>query len=203
MKENNKGHWEHVYQTKSPNEVSWTQAVPQTSLDFIYALDLPKSARIIDIGGGDSNLADHLLEAGFVNITVLDISETALARAKARLGEKNQQIKWIVCDIAHFKPTETYHLWHDRAAFHFLTQDSLIAAYLDIARKAVDQYMFIGTFSENGPDKCSGLPVKQYSALQLKQVFARYFSPLNCITQNHTTPFGTTQNFLFCGFQKQ
>jgi|SRR6185437_3399352 len=202
MKEN-KAHWEKIYQTKKPAEVSWTQAVPQTSLDFIHSFNLPKTAGIIDIGGGDSALADHLLAEGFTDVTVLDISASALEKAKTRLGSKSKFVTWIVSDVTDFKPTRQYDLWHDRATFHFLTAENQLAPYLAIAGKAIARYMVIGTFSENGPDKCSGLPVKQYSELQLQKQLKRDFTKMRCINEDHKTPFGTKQNFLFCSFKKK
>jgi len=202
MKEN-KAHWEKIYQTKKPAEVSWTQAVPQTSLDFIHSFNLPKTAGIIDIGGGDSALADHLLAEGFTDVTVLDISASALEKAKTRLGSKSKFVTWIVSDVTDFKPTRQYDLWHDRATFHFLTAENQLAPYLAIAGKAIARYMVIGTFSEKGPDKCSGLPVKQYSELQLQKQLKRDFTKMRCINEDHKTPFGTKQNFLFCSFKKK
>lgn len=197
-----KNHWETVYNTKSPNEVSWTQDVPQTSLDFIHSFNLPKTARIIDIGGGDSKLVDFLLQEGFENITVLDISEKALERAKERLGTKASKVKWIVSDITEFTPAEHYDVWHDRATFHFLTTNEQITKYLETARSAVDSYLTIGTFSDNGPTKCSGLEIKQYNEAQLQTQLAQGFQKIRCITEDHTTPFNTKQNFLFCSFKR-
>ena len=158
-----KNHWETVYETKNPDQVSWTQELPQTSLDFISSFELSKDASIIDVGGGDSKLVDYLLEKGFENITVLDISEKALEKVKNRLGSKAQKVNWIVSDITEFEPTTTYDVWHDRATFHFLTTNAQISKYMEIARKSVNQFMSIGTFSEKGPTKCSGLDIKQYT----------------------------------------
>jgi ribosomal protein L11 methylase PrmA len=203
VKEDSKLHWEQVYQTKSPEQVSWTQAVPHMSLDLIRSLQLPKTARIIDIGGGDSTLADHLILEGFVNITVLDISSSALEKAKTRLGDKSKLVKWIVSDITMFEPEETYDLWHDRATFHFLTEENQVATYLNIVEHAVAQCMIIATFSETGPEKCSGLPIKQYSQAQLTGKFKKDFVPVNCGNDIHITPFNTKQNFLFCSFKKR
>src|SRR5690349_12261324 len=129
---NSKAHWEKVYGTKTPDQLSWTQAVPRTSLDFIDAFHLSRTARIIDIGGGDSRLADFLLEEGFLDITVLDISEEALQRARLRLGEKASLVRWVVSDITEFQPGDAYDLWHDRATFHFLTRQPQINRYLSI-----------------------------------------------------------------------
>ncbi|REC43384.1 class I SAM-dependent methyltransferase [Chryseobacterium pennipullorum] len=197
-----KNHWEHVYETKTPDQVSWTQEKPKTSLDFIRSFALGKDARIIDIGGGDSNLADFLLEEGYENITVLDISAKALDRAKQRLGEAAGKVKWIVSDITSFEPAETYDIWHDRAAFHFLTTPEQVSKYIDIAEKNVRGYMILGTFSKNGPAKCSGLNIQQYDELSLSEKFEPSFEKIKCLTEDHTTPFDTIQNFIFCTFKK-
>lgn len=193
-------HWEAVFTNKQPHEVSWTQEVPQTSLNFIASFNLPKTAGIIDIGGGDSRLVDFLLENGYRDITVLDISEQALERAKARLGPKENLVKWIVCDITGFETQRQYDIWHDRAAFHFLTPEAQVEKYLAVAQKAVSGFMAIGTFSEQGPMKCSGLEVQQYSEDKLQEKLAGAFQKIRCITEDHVTPFKTIQNFLFCSF---
>lgn len=198
-----KSHWETVYKTKNTNEVSWTQKVPQTSLDFIKSFNVEKSAPIIDIGGGESNLVDFLIKEGFTDITVLDISEEALEKAKKRLGLKANNVKWIVTDITTFTPHRQYKVWHDRATFHFLTTNSEIQTYLSIAKMAINGYIAIGTFSENGPQKCSGLEIKQYSETQLQTVFSNEFEKIKCINENHTTPFNTVQNFTFCSFKNR
>jgi len=195
-------HWENVYKTKKPNEVSWTQPVPQTSLELIRALHLPRTASIIDIGGGESTLVDHLLNEDFENITVLDISSKALDKTKQRLGAKAEKVKWIVNDITEFNPDTTYDLWHDRATFHFLTTPTQINKYIDIASNAVKGFLTIGTFSENGPTKCSGLPITQYNEEGLSALMQNGFEKIKCITEDHTTPFNTKQNFLFCTFKK-
>lgn len=200
---NRKDHWEHVYGTKQPSEVSWTQDVPHTSLAFIHSFSLPKTSRIIDIGGGDSKLVDHLLDEGYENIAVLDISEQALQRAKKRLGDRANQVEWIVSDITQFNPQKSYDVWHDRATFHFLTTTEEIQRYLATARKTVKSYMAIGTFSDAGPKKCSGLDIHQYSESELQQTLETGFEKLKCITEDHVTPFNTTQNFLFCSFHKK
>ncbi len=198
-----KSHWENVYTTKQPHEVSWTQEVPTTSLKIINSFNLDKSAGIIDIGGGDSNLVDFLLDEGYTNISVLDISGEALERAKKRLGAKADNVKWIESDITEFKHTEQYAMWHDRAAFHFLTTPEQIANYVATAAKAVTDYLAIGTFSENGPKRCSGLDITQYSEKKLENTFTASFKKTDCLTEDHTTPFNTTQNFIFCSFKKR
>ncbi len=201
--DNRKNHWENVYETKNPDQVSWTQETPKTSLELILSFNPPKDAKLIDIGGGDSKLVDYLLNYGFENITVLDISEKALEKAKLRLGNKAEKINWIVSNINEFEPNATYDIWHDRATFHFLTTDEQIDKYLDTARKSVTGFMVIGTFSENGPTKCSGLEIKQYSEQTLTDKFKNDFEKLKCFTEDHTTPFNTIQNFVFCSFKKR
>lgn len=195
-------HWDNIYSNKQPEELSWTQEIPTTSLDFIRSFNLPKSARIIDIGGGDSKLVDYLLEEGYQNLTVLDISEKSLERAKIRLGSRSEMVQWIVSDVTEFQPSEKYDLWHDRAAFHFLTDSEKVTTYINIASESVAGYLTIGTFSESGPDKCSGLKVQKYSEELLQNTLSRYFKKLLCKEEKHTTPFNTVQNFLFCSFIK-
>jgi SAM-dependent methyltransferase len=203
MEENRKNHWETVYETKNPNEVSWTQEIPKTSLDFIKSFDLSKKSKIIDIGGGDSKLVDFLIEEGFENITVLDISAKAIEKAKARLGVNAEKVNWIVSDITEFETNETFEVWHDRATFHFLTSEEQIQKYMETARKSVSGYLTVGTFSENGPKKCSGLDIKQYNEETLTAEMENGFEKIKCVTEDHTTPFETKQNFIFCSFKRQ
>ncbi|GEC78136.1 class I SAM-dependent methyltransferase [Flavobacterium aquatile] len=203
--ENNKSHWENVFATKNPNEVSWTQKYPKTAMKYIESLGLSKTAKIIDVGGGDSNLVDALVENGYENIWVLDISEFALEKAKKRLGEKAAKVNWIVSDINEFSTDLKFDFWHDRAVFHFLTNQESIDKYVALITKAIaDKGNFLlGTFSENGPLKCSGLEIKQYSEHLMRQTFYQNFDALKCFTENHITPFNTIQNFQFCGFRKR
>ncbi len=202
MAVNFKQHWEHVYFSKEPHQVSWTQETPQTSLDFIQAFELDKSSNIIDVGGGDSKLVDHLLDAGFENVHVLDISGTALEKAKKRLGERAALVTWIESDIREFIPKTTYEVWHDRALFHFLTDENDIAKYVELVNACASNYLIIGTFSNNGPEACSGLQVKQYGETELTEVFKARFEKLECFTRDHITPSGSVQNFLFCSFKR-
>jgi len=199
-----KQHWENVYQTKQLNEVSWYQTIPETSLHFFEELEVPVTAKIIDIGGGDSLLVDHLLAKGYQNITVLDISQTAIEKAKQRLGDKSKNVKWIVADASAFKPVEKYDFWHDRAAFHFLTDEQEISRYLDTAMHYINPagILLIGTFSEQGPKKCSGIEIKQYSEITMTDRLKDFFEKIKCITVDHKTPFNTIQNFIFCSFKK-
>ena len=202
MIEGKKQHWDTVYTTKQPDEVSWTQEIPKTSLDFIHSYNLSKTASIIDVGGGDSRLVDYLLDEGYENLTVLDISDKALNRAKARLGDRAIKVKWVASDITEFMPDTNYDVWHDRATFHFLTTYDQIETYLATARMAVTGYLTIGTFSDKGPKICSGLEIKQYTEPQLEHQLSNGFNKIKCITEDHVTPFHTTQNFLFCSFRK-
>ncbi|MFN0036065.1 MAG: class I SAM-dependent methyltransferase [Saprospiraceae bacterium] len=200
-----KSHWENIYQTKAPDEVSWFQEYPRTSMDFVELFDLPKHARIIDIGGGDGNLVDALLEQGFTNITVLDISANAIERARARLGNRANEVQWVVSDVTEFEPAQPYDFWHDRAAFHFLTTEATVRRYADIAQRAVRPggYFVLGTFSEKGPRKCSGLDIQQYSRAGMNAVFGQFFRRIKCREIVHVTPFQTNQNFLFCSFRRR
>ncbi len=201
---NKKEHWEQVFNTNQANEVSWYQSTPMQSLDFVKQLAIPADAAIIDVGGGDSLFVDHLLHLGYKNISVLDISATAINNAKMRLGVKANAVKWIVSDVLQLNSEEQYDCWHDRAAFHFLTTATEIDKYLSVAQKHISPTgkLIIGTFSTAGPEKCSGLPVKQYSENMLASTLQKWFSKIRCITTDHVTPFKTIQQFLFCSFQK-
>ncbi|MEI7628629.1 MAG: class I SAM-dependent methyltransferase [Bacteroidota bacterium] len=198
-----KEHWDTIYKTKQPNEVSWTQEVPVVSLEFVHQFKIPKIAKIIDIGGGDSKLVDFLLKEGYTNVSVLDISEAAIERAKERLGIDASKVTWILCDILDFHPTIKYDIWHDRAAFHFQTDHKDINQYLQIVKDAVDGMVIIGTFSPDGPKKCSGLEIKQYDENGMKEMFENNsFKNIECKREDHITPTGIVQNFVFCSFMK-
>ena len=200
-----KAHWENVFATKQQNEVSWYQPLPTESLQLFNQYQIPKSARIIDVGGGDSYLIDYLLGLGYTNLTLLDISEHAIERIKKRLGAKAASVTFIVSDILDFQPETPYEVWHDRASFHFLTTQSDIIQYKLIVTQSVapNGFLFLGTFSENGPLKCSGLPIKQYNEAQFNSLFLPQFEKLNCFLEDHITPFSTIQNFIFCSFKKK
>ncbi len=200
-----KKHWENIYNTKQLNEVSWYQPVPETSLEFLKQFNVAKNAKIIDIGGGDSFLVDHLLALGYTDVTVLDISSFALERAKKRLGSKASLVKWIVSDASTFVPTEQYDFWHDRAAFHFFTKENDIMNYLNVIKKGIktDGALVLGTFSEQGPKKCSMIEIKQYSETTMTERLKNMFDKIKCITVDHKTPFDTIQNFLFCSFKRK
>ena len=194
-----KSHWEKIYLEKSPQEVSWTQDEPKTSIEFFNDFKLSKTSPIIDIGGGESKFVDYLLEEGYQNISVLDISENAIKRAKDRLGKKSKNIEWIVCDINDFNPKKKYALWHDRAVFHFLTSDIDINRYVENVKLYAENFI-IGAFSTSGPKKCSGLDITQYDKSLLSKLFEEFMAFKKVEHINHITPFKTTQNFIFCSF---
>lgn len=200
-----KEHWENVFATKTQKEVSWFQDYPQTSIDYFTALELPLTAKIIDVGGGDSYFIDALLDLGYRNLTLLDISAHAINRIKGRLGERAQNVTFIESDIVDFIPFETYDFWHDRACFHFQTTSENIERYAKTAANAAGQggHMFIGVFSDQGPAKCSGLTVKQYHSENLRYVFEKDFQLEGSFMEDHRTPFDTIQNFIFCGFRRK
>jgi SAM-dependent methyltransferase len=200
-----KSHWEKVFTTKNFNEVSWFQEYPKTSVEFLELFDLPLYANIIDVGAGDSRFVDVLLERGYQNVWVLDISAAALERAKARLGAEATKVHWVVSDIVDFKPDVQFDFWHDRAAFHFLTSEEKINQYVSLTEKSIKQdgFLILGTFAETGPTKCSGLEIKQYSEVSMSERFNTEFDRVKCIQEVHTTPFNTLQNFQFCSFRKK
>ena len=203
MSKNYKAHWETVYETKSPNEVSWTQSKPKTSIDLINSFNLPKSSSIIDVGGGDGLLVDFLLQEGYENITVLDISSKAIERAKKRLGAKAKKVKWIVSNITDYMPSDTFDVWHDRATLHFLNDNNEINKYVGLVKKYVNKNLVIATFSDEGPLKCSGIEIVQYTPEKMDNLFNDCFEKIDSFKQNHTTPFNTIQNFIFCSFMKK
>lgn len=206
MNRNDQGlqeHWERIYQEKGPQDVSWTQEVPTPSLDLIKGLDLSSETRIIDLGGGDSKLVDHLLKEGYRDITVLDLSEKALEKASARLGEDARYVEWVASDVLDYAPKGAFDLWHDRATFHFLTDPEDVKRYRELVQNAVKGYMLIGTFSDQGPEKCSGLPVQRYNEEEIEKLFSQEFELLRTWREDHITPGGTSQNFLFAGFKRK
>jgi SAM-dependent methyltransferase len=197
-----KEHWEEVYTTKQPSEVSWTQDFPIKSIQFIDQLEQDKNSPIIDIGGGDSNLVEHLLERGHTDLTLLDISPKAIARAQERLGSKADLVHWICEDITTFVPNRKYALWHDRACFHFLTNESHQTEYVEKACTWVTDALIIGTFSEKGPLKCSGLEICRYNASDLQEAFSPCFNMTDSVQYDHITPFDSKQNYSFGCFRR-
>ena len=198
-------HWQAIYDAKPLESCSWYQPVPQTSLDFIAALKLPMDAPILDVGGGDSLLVDHLLEAGFTEVTVLDISAKAIDRAKTRLGEDASLVKWVVADVTTYVPTQSYALWHDRAAFHFLTSHEDREAYLRAMRLGTrnGSKAIVATFSTDGPTKCSGTAIQQHDEASLARTLEADWSFLMTSIVQHTTPNGGGQEFVFGVFERR
>ena len=204
-KMNYKHFWDEIYTNKQEVETSWFQPYPKTSMDFIALFELPNTANIIDIGGGDSHFVDALLDKGYLNIWVLDISAAAIEKAKKRLGDRAHLVHWIIADVTDFRPAVYFDFWHDRAAFHFLTTPQKVQQYVSVAEKAIQKkgYLVLGTFSEDGPTKCSGLDVQQYSAASMSAKFDINFKRIKCVQEAHQTPFNTIQQFLFCSFSKK
>jgi SAM-dependent methyltransferase len=198
-------HWETVYSTRAENQVSWFQESPAISLDLIKATQAAKDAAIIDVGGGASRLADVLLHDGYRSIAVLDLSASALEAAKTRIGRASREIDWIVADVTAWTPTRTYDVWHDRAAFHFLDQPADRAAYLDRLRRAVAPrgHVIIGTFALDGPEKCSGLPVRRYDGNSLAVELGSEFELVETRGEIHRTPWDSTQSFQFSRFRRR
>lgn len=194
-----KEHWNNLYYSKKLEEVSWYQAIPKTSLDFIITPEISKDDSIIDVGGGDSFLVDNLLKEGFNDLTVLDISEIAVERAKSRLGKNAEKVNWIVSDIRDFNPIREYSVWHDRAVFHFLTEKKDLQNYYQRLLSGLKRggRLILGTFSENGPKKCCALDVKRYSTRELNDFFSHDFVAKKVLNTIHKTPFNTEQSFSF------
>ena len=198
-----KEHWENIYQTKKSNEVSWHQKKPKTSLNLISGINLDKGAKIIDIGAGDSKLVDNLLAVGFRNITVLDVSSNALNRVKKRLGNRANDVKWIVSDLMEFKTNNRYDLWHDRAVLHFLTEEEEINRYVEKIKQLLkpNGYLIVSTLSLKGPKKCSGLDIKQHSKDSMKKIFSG-FEHIKSFEEEHLTPWENSQIFIYSLFKK-
>jgi hypothetical protein len=195
-------HWQNVYTSKGENEVSWFQDSASPSLELIAATTADRNAALIDIGGGASRLVDGLLDRNFTSVSVLDLSAAALDKAKARLGARSQTVRWIVGDETTWTPERIYDLWHDRAAFHFLTSQTDIAAYLRRMESATQtgSRVIIGTFALDGPEKCSGLVVSRYDAARLAETLGDNFKLVHSQPHEHTTPWGAQQRFQFSTF---
>lgn len=199
-----KNHWENIYSNKDENEVSWFQTVPKTSHQLIKKLNLESNDNIIDIGSGRSRILKILIDEGFNNLSYLDISKEACKKSKIALGDDKSKVNWNVENVLNFESKIKYKLWHDRAVFHFFTDKKDIEKYKEVAIKNISDggYLVLGTFSINGPKKCSGLDVSQYSEQSLYEIFKSDFNLLESFYIDHQTPFDTTQNFLFCIFKK-
>lgn len=200
-----KSHWETVYSTKPPEKLSWTQPAPSPSLEWIVEA-LPKhDGRVIDIGGGISELVDRLLEKGFVRPAVLDISSAALSQAKARLGDRSREVEWIEADITSFERPSEFSLWHDRAVFHFLTAPEDRRRYVSNLKRSLRPggFVLLATFSPEGPAKCSGLDVMRYDEEGLAAELGPEFRLVKSERKTHTTPWGASQAFVYTLFARQ
>lgn len=196
-----KTHWDSVYQTKAPDAVSWYRRHLETSLALIERAAGGLSASIIDVGGGESTLVDDLLARGYQNVTVLDVSPTAIAVTKQRLGAAAEQVHWLAADVTEVElPPAAFDVWHDRAVFHFLTAFERRNAYVRNGARAVKPggHVIVSTFGPEGPTKCSGLDVVRYDAQTLHEQFGVGFRLVESSQELHQTPFGTTQQFLYC-----
>lgn len=197
-------HWQNVYATKGETEVSWFQDSPAISLEMIRAASPDRAAAIIDIGGGASRLVDALLQDGYRNLAVLDLSGNALNTAKERIGPAASTVDWIVADATTWGPARTWDIWHDRAAFHFLTDPHDRAAYVERLRSAVapDGQVIIATFAPDGPEKCSGLPVQRHDSASLSAELGPEFELVETRNETHRTPWHSTQAFQFSRFKR-
>jgi len=197
-----RAHWQYMYAPKGERKVSWFQDDAQPSLALIEEVGSQSSA-VIDIGGGASRLADLLLQRGFLDLTVLDLSSAALAAAKARIGSEARRIHWIVADVTTWEPSRTYDVWHDRATFHFMVAESDRAGYLSRLARALKPggHAIIATFAPDGPDQCSGLPVRRYDTATLAQTLGAGFQLIGSRRHKHVTPWGAAQPFQFCVFR--
>ena len=204
MNYNLKSHWEKIYDEKNEDEVSWFQKETNESIKMIQSAGI-ENPKIIDVGSGRSKLLKNLIEIGYNHLTYLDISESALEKSKEFLGEQSNKVRWISKDILSFMTDEKFDIWHDRAVFHFLNEENLIRKYIEIVEKNISEsgHLIIGTFSENGPLKCSGLEVRRYSEKVIEKLFKRSFKLIDSFYYDHVTPFNTTQNFLFSHFIKK
>ncbi len=202
---NKKLHWETVYQTKSDREVSWFREHLDNSLRLILGTKVGKEAAIIDVGGGSSTLIDDLLENGFADVSVLDISAKALETSRARLGKKAALVQWLEADITQVSlPEDHYDVWHDRAVFHFLTDENDRRKYVGLVMRSVKVggHIIVASFGENGPQKCSGLDVVRYSPEMMHDQFGGEFKLIKSLNEKHETPFGTAQEFIYCYCRK-
>lgn len=198
---NNKEHWEKVYSTKASDAVSWYAPHLETSLNLIHQATANKSSAIIDIGGGEATLVDDLLAEGYADISVLDISQKAIDVARERIGKQADMVHWYCADITKATlPQHYFDVWHDRAVFHFLTEEAQRVQYVEQVMRSVKKggYVIMSTFGLNGPEKCSGLDVVRYDAERLHKEFGKTFNLINSTTEIHNTPMGTTQQFLYC-----
>jgi SAM-dependent methyltransferase len=202
---NRQAHWEGVYTSKEETGVSWFQDNPTPSLELIERAGAAKDTDIIDIGGGASRLADHLLERGFRRVAVLDISQAALDAAALRIGRRASEVHWISADVTEWNPPQRFDIWHDRAAFHFLVDPADRTAYIARLKEALrpEGHAIIATFALDGPEKCSGLPVNRYDPEGLARELGETFTLVESREHDHATPWNATQRFQFSLFRRR
>jgi 2-polyprenyl-3-methyl-5-hydroxy-6-metoxy-1,4-benzoquinol methylase len=200
-----RSHWENVYQIKDTTKVGWFQGVPKVSMDLISETKISKNSSVIDVGGGDGTLVDWLLGERFEQITVLDISASALEKSKIRLGESASKVQWEACDILDFEPKGKFDLWHDRAVFHFLTDPKDQQIYRRLVECSIHSggFLLLMTFSKSGPTTCSGLPVQQYDIQDLEEFFIQEFELTESLNYDHITPSGIAQNYSVALFRRK
>ncbi|MGI9249485.1 MAG: class I SAM-dependent methyltransferase [Woeseiaceae bacterium] len=203
LSDSRKNHWQKVYANKEPTDVSWYQPIPEKSLQLISSIGAQKSDPILDVGGGASTLIDHLLDEGFTDISVLDISGKALERLRARLADSAGRVNWIESDVTEFEPPRSYALCHDRAVFHFLTDVADRNKYIDVICRALRSkgHLVLATFGPQGPMRCSGLETRRYGIEQLQEMFGARFELRSYDLDNHETPAGSIQQFLYSWWQ--
>ena len=194
-------HWDAVYERKDPDQVSWYTPHLERSLAFIEGAGLCSDAAILDVGGGASTLVDDLLARGFLDLTVLDLSAAAVARARERIGASASRVKWLVGDVTEVEfPPASVDFWHDRAVFHFLREEDARRRYVDSVRRSVRPggHVLVATFGPDGPERCSGLDVMRYGAEDIHAEFGSAFRKVGSAVEEHTTPWGSVQQFVYC-----
>ncbi|MDH3275256.1 MAG: class I SAM-dependent methyltransferase [Gammaproteobacteria bacterium] len=204
MGKSGKNHWQRVYGEKEPTAVSWYQPVPKISLQLIRSTHIARDEPILDAGGGASTLVDHLMSEGYTDISVLDISGKALERSRARLGDRADAVTWIESDVTEFEPLRRFALWHDRAVFHFLTKSADRDKYIEVVCRALQPngHLVLATFGPEGPERCSGLDIQRYGVDELQKLFGSRFDLCSHELDEHATPMGSKQQFLYSWWQK-
>ncbi len=200
-----KSHWEEIYNTKSPTEVSWYQTRPSLSLKLIEATGIEKGQGIIDVGGGSSMLVDCLLDEGYEDLAVLDISGQSLMIARARLGDREDDVEWYEADATEFQPPRQFHLWHDRAVFHFLTDERDRRKYVNVLEEALmpEGFLVMATFAIDGPKRCSGLGTVQYDEESMSLELGDEFVLMEKVDEAHVTPGDKEQKFTYFLYQRK
>lgn len=202
---NDQTHWQQIYEERRPDEVSWYEEMPETSLALIAAADLARDAAILDVGGGASHLPRELLRAGYTDITVADLSTAALERGTSELGDESDRIAWVEADVRRYDFGRRFDLWHDRAVLHFMTEAGDREGYLEVLRRTLrpEGHLILASFGPDGPTRCSGLPVHRCSEAELCRVLGPDFHLVSCQDVVHRTPSGAHQEFIYAHFQRR